>query len=345
MKLKKENIKNILLGASLLGTGGGGRYSLAEKTLREITNIVSLVPIESVRQKELIITAYMVGGLRSKGDLGTGISRSIDLLKKALNKNIKFLIPVEIGPTAVINLLNIASKLDLPVIDGDLVGFRAAPEIYVEAITLNNVNRLPIAAVNLDGDSLVLYETSNIEKIETILRTFSAQSKSETYVAGYPIYKREIENYFGKESLSFAQKIGEILSRNTVEKDLINSFLSLGLLFIDKGIITKQEDNDVNGFTKGKIRIVTAKKDTYEVVYKNEFLVLLKNNKVICTSPDSILLLDSALRRGINNSEKNVNKQVYLFSMKAIPQWRTSEGRKLFSSRNLGYNYEQKLME
>lgn len=343
MELTKADINKILLGSSLLGTGGGGRFDLAKKIVQQINKSIQLECINNVGENDLIITAFMVGGLNKKGDLGTGISKSIDILKKILNKQIKYLIPVEIGPTAVINILKVSAKTGIPVIDGDLVGYRSAPEIYVEAITLNNVNRLPIVAVNLEGDTLILYETESIEKIETILRTFSAQSKTEVYVAGYPMYKKEIEKYFGKGSLSYALKLGQILRESQTEKNLLTELEKNDIIFLDKGIITTQQDSDSNGFTSG-ILTIKANKDSYDVVYNNEYLVLLKNKNVLLTSPDSILLLDEKQKRGINNSENNKGKQVYVFAKRAITPWRTSEGRKLFAPINLGFKFEQKLL-
>lgn len=341
MKLRTVELKNILLGTSLLGTGGGGRFDVAQKVLQKISKPIELRPIDTIREEDLIVTAFMVGGLKKKGDLGNGAKRSIELLQKILKRKISYLIPVEIGPTAVLNLLYIASELNIPAIDGDLVGFRSAPEIYVEAITLNNVNRLPIAAVNLEGDQLILYQASSIEKIETILRDFSAQSKSEVYVAGYPVLKKQIKNYFGEGSVAFSLEIGKCLSEE--RENFLPSLGRKGLIFVDNGVIINQEEFDVKGFTSGKL-LIKAPKNIYEVIYKNENIVLLKDKKVIVTSPDSIMLLDVVSKVGINNGEDNKNKKVYILVKKALAVWRIKKGRKLFSPRNLGLNYKQRLL-
>lgn len=341
MKLRTVELKNILLGTSLLGTGGGGRFDVAQKVLQKISKPIELRSIDTINEKDLIVTAFMVGGLKKKGDLGNGAKKSIELLQKIIDRKISYLIPVEIGPTAVLNLLCIASELDLPVIDGDLVGFRSAPEIYVEAITLNNVNRLPIAAVNLEGDQLILYQTSSTEKIETILRDFSAQSKSEVYVAGYPVFKKQIANYFGKGSLTFSLEVGSCLIGD--KKSLLSSLKNKGFIFVDSGVIISQEEFSIKGFTAGKL-LIKAVKNTYEIIYKNENIALLKNKKVLVTSPDSIILLDIVSKVGINNGEDNKNKKVYILAKKALAVWRTKKGRKLFSPRNLGLNYKQRLL-
>lgn len=341
MKLRKNELKNILLGVSLLGTGGGGRFDMAQKILQKISKPVQLRSVDELKDNDFIATVFMVGGLKKKGDATKGAKKSIELLQKILNKKIKYLVPVEIGPTAVLDLLYIASEMNLPVIDGDFVGFRSAPEIYVEAITLNNVNRLPIAVVNLEGDSLVLYKTSSIQSLETILRDFSARSKSQVYVAGYPVTKNQIKNYFGKGSVSFSQQVGKCLIGK--KDNLLPSLKDKGFIFIDSGRIINQEGSDNKGFTSGKL-LIKAAKNIYEVIYKNENIVLLKNKIVLVTSPDSIILLDLVSKVGINNGDNNRNKEVYIFVRKAIPVWRTKKGRQLFSPKNLGLEYKQKLL-
>lgn len=344
MVLNNQQLRNILIGCSFLSTGGGGKYDLAKKTLDKINQPVILSSIQDINEDDLIVTAFMVGSLNKKGDLGGGVAASLELLEKVLQRDINYLIPVEIGPTSVMNILKLASKLKKPVIDGDFVGYRAAPEIYVESITLKHINRLPMAAVNLEGDKLVLFDTSTIEKIETVLRTFSAQSRSEVYVAGYPVVKSQIESVFGERSISFAEEVGAILNSSEKNVKVIEPLGTKGILFIDSGTIISQKDKDEGGFTTGELKI-RSKQNTYEIIYKNENLVLLKNRALLYTSPDSILLLDHGEMRGITNSEKNIGKKVSIFMMKATKAWRTIEGKKLFSPKMLGLPYQQRLLK
>jgi uncharacterized protein len=342
MKLTIFDIQNILSGATFLGTGGGGRYDVAKKLAQDI-NAVEIQDIDLIKNTDLFITIFGIGGLKKKGKVEEVNKRNLDILSEILNQKPKYLIPVEIGPVSVMNVLKTASLLKLPVLDGDLVGCRAAPEIYLEAITLRNVNRLPIVASNSEGETIILDKTSSIENIETVLRDFSERSRSKVYVAGYPLYKDMIVDCMGKNSITYTLKVGEIMNKSTTLPYLIKSLKTLDINFVDQGIITAQEEFNCTGFTAGKLTIKT-KFDTYEIFYKNEFLVLLKNNNIYATCPDSILVLDENQRIGLNNSDDNVQKRVSIFSKKAIDIWRTNKGKALFSPEKLGFPYKQKLL-
>lgn len=344
MNLNRNDLNNILLGASVLGCGGGGRYDLAEQIIKSIVKSIRLTSIKDIGNNDLIITVFGVGGLKQLGEVEKVNRKNIALLQKILKKEVKYIIPVEIGPMSIASVLNISAKLNLPVIDGDLVGYRAAPEIYLEAITLNNVNRLPLVASNSDGDTIILSAASSVENIETILRDFSARSKTKVYVAGYPMYKNMIQGYFGNNSLSYTAKLGQILKANSDEIKLKDELKVLDIEVIDEGKIINQIENDVAGFTVGKLKI-KSNKEVYEVLYKNEFVVLIKNGKVLTTCPDSIFVIDLNVKRGINNGDNNKGKTVLIARKKAINIWRTKVGKKLFSPKTLGFTYKQKLIQ
>lgn len=343
MILTQINLKNILVGSTFLGTGGGGRIDKANLLMRKIEKIINLVDIESIKSNDMIFTSYGIGNLKQAGNPFIPNKNNLILIKKFIKKPVKYLIPVEIGPVSVMNIFLISNYLNIPVIDGDLVGFRASPEIYLETITLGNINRLPIVSSNSNGDSIVIYKTSSIKRIETILRDFSSSSVSKTYVMGYPMKKNQIQNIFGNKSITYTLKIGSILSSGKNIQEIIEKLNALEIQYISSGTIIKQTEFKVKGFTAGKL-LIQSKKDVFEIVYKNEYLVLIKNDRIILTCPDSILLLDEKSLIGIINSENNKNKNVMIFIKKSIPIWRTRKGLKLFSPKNIGLNYSQKLL-
>lgn len=343
MKLDKLILERLLVGSSFLGTGGGGRIDIAKKLLKKINRPVELIDIETVKNNDLIITTFGIGGLKKTGNFTSINTFNMRILKDTLKREVEYLIPVEIGPVSVFNLLLTASLLSIPVIDGDLVGFRSSPEIYLEGITINKSNRLPLVASNSDGDSLILLKSKSVERIETILRNFSAASQTKVYVAGYPLTKKNIIKNFGNKSIDYSIKIGKIIIDSEDNDKLISSLEFEQIKYIDRGMIIKQDEFKIKGFTAGKLTVL-AKKNKYEIIYKNEFLVLLKNNKTLLTCPDSILLLDINNKIGINNGDQNIGKSIIIFTKKAQNYWRSKDGLKLFSPKNLGLNYEQKLL-
>lgn len=340
-KLLHKNLDYIIAGTSVLGGGGGGKLSSAKQLIQEIIQPVLLKTLSELSNTDLVITVFGVGGLKSAGNAREVTLKNISVLEKLLGCKPSALIPVEIGPMSVANVLLTASLLNIPVVDADLVGFRAAPEIYLEAISLSNINRFPIVASNGDGDTIILSKTTSLDSLEKTLRTFSAQSRSKVYVAGYPMTKKQLQVSIDGGSVSFSENLGKVLS--TSSKNLTLLLKKSGIIFVDAGKVMQQKEILFPGFTAGEL-IIQTQKTTYSLFYKNEFIVLCKDGQPIITCPDSIFAIDVARNEGVNNGDNNVGKKVMLFGKKAIPIWRTLKGRKLFSPKKLGFDFKQKLL-
>lgn len=343
MKLNKQNLNNLYLGSSFLATGGGGRLDIANKMMKSINSKIEVSNIEDINNNDLIITTYGVGNLKKSGNFKKIIEKNLNELNRLLNRKIKYLIPVEMGPVSVMVVLLFSSLYNLPVVNGDLVGYRSSPEIYLEGMTLNDVNRLPLIASNSEKEYITILNASSVNSIEKILRKFSFKSKSKIYVTGYPLTKRKIINFFGNGSISYALQIGKILKNSNNNFNLIDQLNSEGIIYLDKGKIIQQEEIKIKGFTGGRLTI-KSDTDEYNIIYKNEFLILIKNNELFFTCPDSILLLDSNKKIGINNGENNIGKYVMIFAKIAEKYWRSKQGLKLFSPKNIGLNFKQKLL-
>lgn len=342
--IQKKDFTNILEGANLLGTGGGGTIQEATLLLKQVTSSVKLVSLPELRKDDLICTIFGVGG---KGNCDPVIASkaAFKLFQKTCTTKIKALIPVEVGTVGIATSFFIANKLQIPVLDSDIVGLRSSPEVFLETITLVSLTRTPCAVADSNGNSLVIMKSENVEKLETILRNFAAMAGGDAYVAGYPLLAKELINVTPFNSVSFAEEVGCGL-QEMKEKNL--SFIAFCKKFdmkliLEKGIITKYEVVSKKGFEFGEYTI-QAQKETYSIIVKNENIVLLKNGRVLITCPDSIYLLDLETIQGINNFEANTKKAVAILAKKAIPIWRTKEGRRLFSPKNLGLSYVQKLI-
>src|SRR3989338_3576613 len=104
-----------------------------------------------------------------------------------------------------------ASRLNLPVLDGDIVGYRASPEVFLETITLKGLKRTPLVIANNKGDVGCLENSNDCIFIEKFLRKFAADSGGIAYVCGYPLKVKDIKGIIGDCSLSFCLKLGKFM--------------------------------------------------------------------------------------------------------------------------------------
>lgn len=341
--LRQKDYKSILEGANLLGAGGGGTISSGLSLIKKIAKPIELISLKELRNNEIICTVFGVGGKENCDPL-LASKTAMTAFKKTLNKKISALIPVETGAESIGTALFIASELGIPVIDGDIVGLRSSPEIYLETITLANIARTPCVVADDKGTTEILKQEKNVSKIESFLRNFAIKVGGDAFVAGYPMEAGEIKNVIAQRSITIAKETGRALEELRAGELPLGSFCKkTGWKLIDIGKVAKKKSASQKGFIQGLYEIGAGYK-IYTVVFKNENLVLLQNKKVILTCPDSISLLDLDRLEGVNNFEENRGKRVAILGKKAIPIWRTKEGKKLFSPKHLGFSYAQKLL-
>ena len=343
--LSKKDLTNLIIGSTLLSTGGGGSFLSAKKLTGKIKKIPKLAGLDELKDDSLVVTVFGVGG---KENCNPAVTSKIALrsFENIFRKKIAAIIPVEIGPLATIVGVFAASVNNLPVLDADIVGFRSSPEVFLETITMANLSREPSVIANDKGDILILYKSKNIKTTEDIFRNFAALSGGDAFVAGYPLTVKQIRNIVGRESISTSIKLGSQLTKLREKKMTLSGFCRRsGFATLGEGKITKEEKIIKKGFSFGKIQILNKSSGVnFKVITKNENIILLKNKKATLTVPDSICLLDKKTFTGILNFENNFGKEVFILGKKAIPIWRTKKGKTLFSPKNLGFDFKQKLL-
>ncbi|MDQ5969824.1 MAG: uncharacterized protein QG593_341, partial [Patescibacteria group bacterium] len=244
MRLSKTQIRQIIRGSTILGTGGGGRLDSALSVIEKLPPI-DLISFSDLNTDDIVITAYGAGGLTKPKSTKAAMARGLELLQKQLNRPIKAIVPVEIGPYSLAAAFEIAAKLGVPVVDGDLVGYRSVPEIYIELVTLANLPRCPLVFGNNEGDLVLLDETSSPESLEQIVRSFADESASNTFVLGYPYSRAQLNKCLARGSVSYCLEI---------ERKLNKDFQLVG-----SGVVTEDAKEELDGFTKGYLSIKESK--------------------------------------------------------------------------------------
>jgi DUF917 family protein len=328
MQLSKQQLRKIIEGSTILGTGGGGRLDSAMAVLKELPS-VNLISVDELSDDDMVITAYGAGGLTKPKNTSEVMAKGLELLQRQLLKPIKAIVPVEVGAYSLAAAFEIAAKLGVPVVDGDLVGYRSVPEIYIELVTLAKQSRCPLVFGNNEGDLMLLDSESSQERLEQIVRSFADESASNTFVLGYPYTKKQLLTCLAKDSVSYCLDIQDSLKAD--------------FQLVGEGAVTEDVKQEVDGFTRGYLTI-KSDTSTFRVEFKNEYLVLLKDQAVQVTCPDFICVVDSKSQLGLNNGDDSVGKRVKIYVRPAIAEWRTQEGLGLFSPEKLGLDYKQKVL-
>lgn len=341
--LTSNDLTNIINGASVFATGGGGTIGGAVSILNQITKPVNLVSFKSLRKRDIVCTVFGVGGKQNCNPV-VASEKAFSLFQKVTSTKVSAIIPVEIGPMAIANVMYIASELNLPILDSDIVGMRSSPEVFLEIISLANLDRTPCAIADDKGNSAILFESQNLEQLENFLRGFAISVGGDAFVAGYPLKVESLLRILPSNSITSSQIVGELVKRLKSGKIGLKDFCKISKWKLyGTGIIKGELKNNLKGFAQGKYKI-NSDKGIFTIVFKNENIALFRNDTLLLTCPDSITLLNIDSGIAINNFENNKDAHVAILVKKAIPIWRTKKGRELFSPKNLGYDFSQKLL-
>ena len=330
-ELSKEDCVSIIIGGTLLGTGGGADPVKGMKLIEPLKK-VKLLKLNELKDEDLVFCTFMVGSSGAKEtNLEIACAAKRDFFN-FFNSDFNAIIPVELGGGALGESLAMAATLNLPLVDADIVGYRAAPEIFLETITLKNLSRTPLVVRSEKGSMAILVDSSDSNFTEKFLRDFAINSGGVAYVCGYPLKIKDIKDIVGNDSISFCLKVGKAIQEKTFTPNL----KEFGFVKLDEGVISQVELLNYNGFLQGFYE-VKSKKDIYRVLVKNENILCKKNNRTLVTTPDSICILNAEKEEPVYNRDIQPGMKVLILLRKAIPIWLSKQGIYLFEPRNIGF--------
>lgn len=328
MENSKENIESLILGSTFLGTGGGGRPEEAVELLEKISSM-SVLSRDELPTDGVVFTAFAVGSVTGSTPDERALHNAWDTFKRYVKSEVVGIVPVEIGPKSLATAFYLGNKLEVPVLDADIVGGRASPEVFLETITLFNIPRTPCVVANGIGDVALLESSSSYTFEEKFLRSFAENSGAQVMVIGYPMSVHVIKDCIEWGTVSEAIKIGKVLkaSKSLEHEGFIKEFV---------GVVSSISKNDGASFLELTVTIESMTGDNALLFVKNENLILWINGEAKVTCPDLICVLDDS-GLPLYSSEWKVGANVSLYSIQGRRLWRTQNGKKLFSPAQFGF--------
>ena len=157
-ELGPQNVRDLALGAAVLGTGGGGDpyigMLMAIQAIEEY-GPVKLYALDEIDDNSLIVPSAMMGAPTvtvEKLPRGDEIVKAFQALESYLGHKIDYTMPIEAGGMNSTTPLTVAARLNLPLVDCDGMG-RAFPEIPMVTHTLYGLSATPFAMADEKGNS------------------------------------------------------------------------------------------------------------------------------------------------------------------------------------------------
>ena len=349
MILTVQDVKDLAMGAAVLGAGGGGDPYIG--MLMAIQAIekgkkVELVDVDVLDDDDFIVPVAMMGTptvLIEKIPSGDEVLWVLREIEKYYNREADYLTQIEAGGVNSMMPIIAAARLGKPILNGDGMG-RAFPELQMVTFHLYGVKATPMVLSDERGNSVIL-DTIDNYWAEKIARIITIRFGGSAIIAIYPMNGSDYRKGAVRGTPLLAIEIGRTIRESKRRGiNVIDALLELTkgyLLF--KGKIIDVSRWNIGGFARGEVVIEGLedyKNSKMTIKFQNENLVAIKNNEVVASVPDLITVLESETLKPITTERLRYGLRVTIIGIPCDPKWRTAEGLKVVGPKYFGYDIE-----
>jgi DUF917 family protein len=321
----KNNLLALSTGATMLGSGGGGNPNILYDLIRyqlDIYGEAKVIDIKELEEQHLIVPLAFVGAPLVSTEKIPNI-KIFDIIFQRIQEFFPerhiVLMPAEIGGCNALTPFLIASKYNVPVLDGDLIG-RAFPELNICKPFILKQSCDPTIIADTQGNAVTLHLMEQ-EKLETIVRSVVVNFGSSAGIATFICHGKAIDNHVISGSISHALALGKTWLDNKARPE--DFFKKTGSTLIATGMIKDIFYDLKNGFLTGYATLDSAQGEI-TVYYQNEFLLVKQGKKVLVGSPDIITLIDAKTGLLITTETLHYGISVHVIRLPSPPFWQTA---------------------
>lgn len=349
-----EGIKNLIVGAAILGTGGGGDPKAGMQILKDTLDLgkkLQICGLDELDPEGYVITPYLAGSIPAPGAESQepkeitvkNMVKAYNFLEEIIGEKIVGVVAVEIGGGNTADAFRLAALLGLPLVDCDQCG-RSAPEISHSSYYINGLSLTPSVIATVNGDLLLIKEYSSIQSYEEIARMIAVQTGGNVFVIDSPVEVATASRVAVVGSISKVIDLGKAVEKAKKEgvptPQVVAEKLCGYVIF--KGKIVKHDLKEEKGFLSGNIFIdgLNSQRDTnLRIWVKNENIIAWLDGSPVVLPPDLIILLGEN-GHGVVNSDIVQGMQVDVVAAPAQEILRTPRGLEVIGPRHFGFDVE-----
>ena len=324
-KLHKQEMIDIVKGATFLGAGGGGSPKVALPIAEQIRE-VTLVKPEDISDNSNVVVLLGMGSpvvsvsVGYRGELIYALER----FEKVVGKRIDYIVPFETGAANFLKPLHAGAAKGLPVVDGDGAG-RAVPELQLTTFCLHDIPISPLSVADSEGNFAILYPV-DAYLAEKLARAVTTVFGGIAGLVCQPMTGKQLKEAVIPDTLSIAEKVGKaIREAKECRRDPVGAIIeATGGTILAKGRVTKKTEEVKAGFDYGRVFL-----EDIIVDYKNENIIAWRGGKPIIMVPDLICWLTTD-GEPLTNADIKEGLEVAAIGKRAHEKWKTPQGFKLF---------------
>ncbi len=348
-KLSKDDIEDIVVGAAILGTGGGGDPYIGKLMVLQVLEKgkeIVLVDPDDVDNDSFVLAPAFMGApvtLFEKIPSGKESIKVVEILESYIGKKADFLTPIEAGGLNSTIPLYVGALTNRKLVDGDGMG-RAFPELQMVTFHLYGVRATPMSIADEKGNGAIL-DTIDNYWAERLARILTVRMGGWASIAIYPMNGKVFKKAVVPRTISKALEIGRAMrAAKESGRDPIDAVLDVVKGFkLFEGKIVDVSRWVQAGFARGEVKIEgfgEYKGKIMKIDFQNENLVAEIEGSIVASVPDLISILDSETAEPITTERLRYGYRVIVIGIPCDPKWRTPEGLKVVGPKYFGYNIE-----
>ncbi len=347
-QLVAEDIEALCLGATLLGTGGGGDPYIAKLVAQQALETygpVQVVDATDLDPDALVLTIAIIGAptvILEKIPAGTEFVAAVRALASYLGKEPAAIMPIEVGGLNTLLPISTAAEMGLQVVNADSLR-RAFPQIEMTVFTLAGLPAGPLSVADEKGNQCV-FETTTNQVAETLARTAVIQLGLANAISCYPMTAGQVAKHAIQGSLTYATDVGRMLQDvKAHKKGAWEHFLSeTGSFEAFTGKVVDLDRRTTDGFARSTILLesLSDASATMRIEVQNENLVALVDGKPVITTPNLICLLDAETYEPITTEALAYGNRAVVIAMPCAPEWHQDGMLELVGPKAFGYDLD-----
>lgn len=343
--LSPQDVKDILVGATLFGAGGGG--DLAEgfaliDTAEAAGKPFRMMALADAPDDALIATPYLLGAISDIPEgadaLVGGTEHPVLLAYRRLSAHVGApifgVVPCELGGSNTAVPFFVAAMEGAVVIDADPAG-RAVPEITHSSYFLSGLPASPIATANARGETMLLEGIADDRRAEEVVRTLAQISNNDISAVDHALPARDLRGAILTGTLSCAQALGRLWREGQDDPAALPATLAqaAGGQILFQGMVRDSSHRTEGGFTLGAFTVDGTGSDAgshLTIDFKNENMAARRNGAVCATIPEIITVMDQTTGAVLTNPHVTQGQSVAVLVLPAPQIFTTPEGLAIF---------------
>jgi DUF917 family protein len=349
--LNRDDVENLIVGTTVLGTGGGGKPETGRETL--LADLAAgrkllVTKLDEIDDDALVVSPYFVGsiapGSESKPSAKDAIPEPFNVglasIERHFKRKVAATVATELGGGNTAVALHVASQLGIPMLDGDLLG-RAGPELHQSTTHIFGASMAPSAVVSSTGNVVFIERYANIDDYEALARYVSVLAGGHAAVVDTPLTKplasRVVIGGTISKSLAIGKAVEEADQQNRDPIEAVRKAADGWIVF--KGTVQKYDWKNEKGFLFADATLVGKDEwrgHSFRSWIKNEHIFAWRDDKAIVMPPDLIIFLDSR-GFGVTNDAVRTGLEVSVLAARAPEVWRSPKGLEFFGPKHFGF--------